>query len=67
MYRALGTGGTGSEIDVACALVRAVRDGAQVVNLSLGTQTQYDQPSLAIAAALEVVRRDRARARRGRR
>ncbi|WP_456826274.1 S8 family peptidase [Cellulomonas sp. P5_E12] len=56
MYRALGTGGTGSEIDVACAIVRAVRDGAQVVNLSLGTQTQFDQPSLAMAAALEVVR-----------
>ncbi|MBO3083539.1 S8 family peptidase [Cellulomonas fengjieae] len=55
MYRALGTGGTGSEIDVACALVRAVRDGAQVVNLSLGTQTQFDQPSLAMAAALDVV------------
>ncbi|GEK22126.1 S8 family peptidase [Cellulomonas xylanilytica] len=56
MYRALGTGGTGSEIDVACAIVRAVRDGAQIVNLSLGTQTQYDQPSLAIAAALDAVR-----------
>ena len=56
MYRALGTGGTGSEIEVACALIRAVRDGAQIVNLSLGTQTQFDQPSLAIAAALEVVR-----------
>ena len=56
MYRALGTGGTGSEIDVACAMVRAVRDGAQVLNLSLGTQTQFDQPSLAMAAALEVVR-----------
>ena len=37
-------------------MVRAVRDGAQMVNLSLGTQTQYDQPSLAIAAALDVVR-----------
>lgn len=55
VYRALGSGGTGSELAVACALIRAVRDGAQVVNLSLGTQTQYDQPSLAIRAALEVV------------
>jgi hypothetical protein len=56
MYRALSAGGTGSEIEVACKLIRAVKDGAQIVNLSLGTQTQYDQPSLAIAAALEVVR-----------
>ena len=43
------------ELEVACALIRAVRDGAQLVNLSLGTQTQYDQPSLALRAALEVV------------
>ncbi|WP_051639742.1 S8 family serine peptidase [Cellulomonas sp. URHE0023] len=56
VYRALSTAGTGSEIEVACALIRAVRDGADVVNLSLGTQTQYDQPSLALAAALDVVR-----------
>lgn len=56
VYRALSAGGTGSEIEVACQLIDAVRDGAQLVNLSLGTQTQYDQPSLAIAAALEVVR-----------
>ncbi|GEL96688.1 S8 family peptidase [Cellulomonas terrae] len=56
VYRALSAGGTGSEIEVACKLIAAVRDGAQLVNLSLGTQTQFDQPSLAIAAALEVVR-----------
>lgn len=55
VYRALTTAGTGSEIDVACALIHAVRDGAQIVNLSLGTQTLSDQPSLALAAALEVV------------
>ncbi|WP_426593045.1 S8 family peptidase [Cellulomonas sp. McL0617] len=56
VYRALSTAGAGSEIEVACALIRAVRDGADVVNLSLGAQTQYDQPSLALAAALDVVR-----------
>ncbi|WP_456787502.1 S8 family peptidase [Cellulomonas sp. P5_C5] len=55
VYRALTTAGTGSEIDVACALIHAVRDGAQIVNLSLGTQTLSDQPALAIAAALEVI------------
>lgn len=55
-YRAVGPGGAGSELDVACALVRAVRDGAHVVNLSLGTQTLYDEPSLPLAAALDVIR-----------
>ena len=61
-----GTGGTGSEIEVACAMIRAVRDGAQIVNLSLGTQTQYDQPSLAIGRRARRRPRDRARAGRGR-
>lgn len=55
-YRAVGPGGAGSELDVACALIRAVRDGAHVVNLSLGTQTLFDEPSLPLGAALDVVR-----------
>lgn len=55
-YKAVGPGGAGSELDVACALVRAVRDGAHVVNLSLGTQTLFDEPSLPLGAALDVVR-----------
>ncbi|KQR16993.1 S8/S53 family peptidase [Cellulomonas sp. Leaf334] len=53
VYRALRGGGAGSELDVACAMVRAVKAGAQVLNLSLGCQTRHDQPSLAIAAALD--------------
>ncbi|KQS99508.1 S8 family peptidase [Cellulomonas sp. Leaf395] len=53
VYRALKGGGAGSELDVACAMVRAVKAGAQVLNLSLGCQTRHDQPSLAIAAALD--------------
>lgn len=56
MYRAVGSGGAGSELEVACAIVRAVRDGAHVVNVSLGTQTLFDEPSLPLAAALDVVR-----------
>ena len=53
VYRALLGGGVGTEIDVATAIVRAVEDGADVVNLSLGSVTLYDQPSLAVEAALE--------------
>lgn len=56
VYKAVGSGGAGSELDVACALIRAVRDGADVVNLSLGTQTLFDEPSLPLGAALDVVR-----------
>ena len=66
VYRALSAGGTGTEIEVACAMIRAVSDGAQIVNLSLGTQTQYDQPSLAHRGRPRR-RRARSRCERGRR
>lgn len=55
VHRALLGGGVGTEIDVATAIVRAVEGGADVVNLSLGSSTLYDQPSLAVEAALERV------------
>ncbi len=55
VHRALLGGGVGTEIDVAAAIVRAVEDGADIVNLSLGSSTLYDQPSLAVEAALERV------------
>jgi hypothetical protein len=54
-YRALRSDGLGSEIEVACALIRAVKDGAHIVNLSLGSQTRFNQPSLAMAAALDEI------------
>ena len=53
VHRALLGGGVGTEIDVATAIVRAVENGADVVNLSLGSVTLYDQPSLAVEAALD--------------
>ena len=57
MYRAVDSDGVGSEVAVAQAIVRAVmKDGAQVVNLSLGAHTVDDQPLLAIEVALEMVR-----------
>ncbi|GIG38958.1 S8 family peptidase [Cellulomonas phragmiteti] len=56
VYKAVGSGGAGCELDVACALVRAVRDGAHVVNLSLGTQTLFDEASIPLGAALDVIR-----------
>jgi subtilisin family serine protease len=55
VYRALDSDGVGSEVDVACAMVRAVRDGAQILNLSLGSQTFDDGPPVAIEVALEII------------
>jgi Subtilase family len=55
VYRALDSDGVGSEVDVACAMVRAVKDGAQILNLSLGSQTFDDGPPLAIETALQII------------
>jgi subtilisin family serine protease len=54
-YRAVDSDGVGSEVDIACAMVRAAREGASVINLSLGTQTRDDQPLIAVEAALEMI------------
>jgi len=55
MYRALDSDGIGSEVDVACAIVEAVRDGNQIINLSLGCRTQDDSTPIALEAALAVI------------
>jgi Subtilase family len=55
MYRAVDSDGIGSEVQVATAMVRAVRDGARILNLSVGSQTLDDQPPLAIEVALELI------------
>lgn len=51
-YRALDTQGFGTEVAVACAIVRAVAEGADVVCLSLGMQHPEGNP-LAFEAALD--------------
>lgn len=55
VVRALDSDGIGSEIEVACALVRAVRAGADLVNMSLGSRTLDDLPPVALSVALEIV------------
>src|SRR6266511_2445827 len=56
MYRALREGdGVGTEVQVACAMIQAVQDGCQILNLSLGAQNRNDLPSIPIAAALDVI------------
>ena len=55
VYAALDSDGLGSENDIACAMIQAVRDGADVLNLSLGMHTVDNEPSLAFEIALEVI------------
>jgi hypothetical protein len=55
VYRALDSDGVASEVEVACVMVRAVEEGAQILNLSLGGQTFDDKPPVAIEVALEII------------
>ncbi len=54
-YLALDSDGFGSEVSVACAMIRAVREGADVINLSLGMRTFDNQPCLALETALDLI------------
>lgn len=56
VYRAVDSDGIAGEVEVACAMIRAVKDGAEILNLSLGCQTQDNIPPIAIRAALDVIR-----------
>ncbi len=55
VYRALDSDGIGNKVDIACAMVRAVRDGAQILNLSFGLEALQDRPPLAFEVALELI------------
>jgi hypothetical protein len=59
VYRGLDSDGIGSEVGIACAMVKAAREGASIINLSLGTQTLDDQPLVAVEAALEMIDEER--------
>ncbi len=56
VYRAIDSDGVGSELAVACAMIRAVKEGAQILNLSLGTQTLDNEEPVAFSAALQIIR-----------
>jgi Subtilase family len=55
MYKALDGDGLGDDVAVAAAMVRAVEEGARVLNLSLGTQTVHDEAPIAMQVALEII------------
>lgn len=52
VYRAMDTDGLGQSKVVADAVVQAAADGADIINLSLGTETVDDQPPTQFTAAL---------------
>jgi subtilisin family serine protease len=56
VYRAVDGDGIGTELAVACAMIKAVEEGAQILNLSLGCQSEDDFPPVALRAALDVIR-----------
>lgn len=52
MYSGLDVDGVGDEITLGEKIVQAARCGAQIINLSLGTQTVDDKPPLGIEAGI---------------
>jgi hypothetical protein len=57
VYRAADSDGFATDDEIADAMLLAVKDGAQIINLSLGVRTTDDQPPRAMAAALADIRR----------
>lgn len=53
MYRALDVDGLGDDITVGAKIEQAAVNGAQIINLSLGTQTVDDKEPLGMAAGIE--------------
>jgi Subtilase family len=55
VYRDVDTEGMGTSDDVGNAIIRAAEDGADIINLSLGTMTVDNLPPVAFTAALDLV------------
>lgn len=54
--RVLDSDGLADETTVASAMVAAARGGADIINLSLGTETFDDQPPVALSVAMEIIK-----------
>lgn len=58
VYRAADSDGLATDEDIAGAMLRAVADGAQIVNLSLAGQSVDNQPPPATAAAVQRIQQE---------
>ena len=67
VYRAVDTQGTGTSHDVANAIVQAARDGADIINVSLGARTVDNLPPVAFTTAVDTMPRAARRGHRGQR
>ena len=59
VYRAVDTEGMGTVYDVANAMTQAARDGADVINASLGVSTVDNQAPVAFTTAMATIRNER--------
>jgi hypothetical protein len=55
MYRAADTDGFATDFAVAAAILQAHNDGAEIINLSLGSRTVDDQPPPLMKQAVDTV------------
>jgi Subtilase family len=53
MYQGLDIDGVGDDITVGAKIEQAAKDGAQIINLSLGTQTVDEKPPPGIEAGIQ--------------
>jgi hypothetical protein len=58
VYKAMDSDGRATDMQVACAMLRAVSDGCRILNLSFGCQTDDDVEPVAMAAAMDVIPSD---------
>ncbi|GAB1641089.1 S8 family peptidase [Krasilnikovia sp. MM14-A1259] len=66
VYRAADTDGFATDDDIAAAIVQAHRDGAEIINLSLGGKTLDDTPPVLMQQAVETVHAEAGRDKQGR-
>jgi subtilisin family serine protease len=66
MYRAADSDGFASDADIAELILQAHRDGADIINLSLGTRTADDEPPRLMREAVETVHEEAGRLPDGR-
>jgi subtilisin family serine protease len=66
VYRAADSDGIATDEDIAAMIVQAHRDGAEVINLSLGGRTLDDRPPQLMRDAIDTVHREAGQDEQGR-